>query len=337
MHRNRLVRWCWVLAIAGAIVQPQAQCESPVEPSSAPSRAILWRDPGDIRLRNLYYGPGGKKDQPEEPLTFLKEDSGGTNPKFDVRDASGTKWKAKLGSEARPETAATRLLWAVGFVSNENYFLSEIIVKDLPVRLKRGQELIGPDGEVKAVRLQKGPAAKKLGAWNWNHNPFKGTREFNGLRVMMALLSNWDLKDENNAIYADSGKAGVGLYEVSDLGASFGRSGDSYTNSITKDNLAAYKRSKFISKIRPNDVSFNFPTHLPFLHVFNLPRFISYSRKRWIGQHIPRSDAKWIAARLAELSPEQIRDAFRAAGYSPEHVEAYARTVEARIAELQRL
>src|SRR5262245_39313032 len=74
MHRNRLVRWCGVLAIAGAIVQPQARCESPVEPSSAPSRAILWRDPGDIRLRNLYYGPGGRKDQPEELLTFLKED-----------------------------------------------------------------------------------------------------------------------------------------------------------------------------------------------------------------------------------------------------------------------
>ena len=267
----------------------------------------------------------------------MKEDNGGTNPKFDVRDASGTKWKAKLGPEARPETAATRLLWAVGFVSNENYLLAEAKVEDLPLRLKRGQELIGPDGEVKAVRLQKGPAAKKVGEWNWTHNPFRGTREFNGLRVMMALLSNWDLKDDNNAIYAESGKAGVVLYEVSDLGASFGRSGDSYTNSITKNNLAAYKRSKFISKIRPNDVSFNFPTHLPFLYVFNLPRFISYSRKRWIGQHIPRSDAKWIAARLAELSPAQIRDAFRAAGYSPEQVEAYASTVEARIAELQQL
>ena len=44
-----------------------------------------------------------------------------------------------------------------------------------------------------------------------------------------------------------------------------------------------------------------------------------------------------VAARLAELSPAQIRDAFRAAGYSPEQVEAYASTVEARIAELQQL
>ena len=41
---------------------------------------------------------------------------------------------------------------------------------------------------------------KKSGTWSWHHNPFVGTREFNGLRVMMALLNNWDLKDENNAV-----------------------------------------------------------------------------------------------------------------------------------------
>src|SRR6266576_184188 len=333
---RRQVLPVFVLATALLSLLPLAMGESPGEPSSPRPNAILWKNPGDIRSRDLFYGPGGKEDQPKEPLTFEKEDNGGTNPKFDVRDSTGTKWKAKLGPEVRPETAATRLLWAVGFVSNQNYLLSDAKVNDMP-RLKRGQQLIGRDGDIRAVRLQKGPRGKKVGTWSWRHNPFKGTREFNGLRVMMALLSNWDLKDENNAIYDDTGKASSTLYEVSDLGASFGRSGDSYTNSITKNNLAAYKRSKFIAKVRAHDVSFNFPTHLPFLYVFNLPRFISYSRQHWIGQHIPRSDAKWVAARLSELSPKQIRDAFRAAGYSPEEVEAYASTVEARIAELQRL
>ncbi len=324
--------------LATALVSwlPLATGESPVEPSSSRPNAILWKNPGDIRSRDLYYGPGGERDQPKEPLTFEQEDNGGTNPKFDVRDSTGTKWKAKLGAEARPETAATRLLWAVGFVSNENYLLRDAKVNDMP-RLKRGQQLIGRDGDIKDLRLQKGPHGKKVGSWSWRHNPFKGTREFNGLRVMMALLSNWDLKDENNAVYADSEKGNLTLYEVSDLGASFGRSGDSYTKSMTKNNLAAYKRSKFIAKVRAHDVSFNFPTHLPFLYVFNLPRFISYSRQHWIGQHIPRSDAKWMAARLSELSPKQIRDAFRAAGYSSEEVEAYASALEARIAELQRL
>ena len=44
-------------------------------------------------------------------------------PKFDVRDAQGTKWKVKLGEEARPETTASRFVWAVGFMTDEYYFL----------------------------------------------------------------------------------------------------------------------------------------------------------------------------------------------------------------------
>jgi len=40
---------------------------------------------------------------------------------------------------------------------------------------------------------------------------------------------------------------------------------------------------------------------------------------------------------LGGLSPQQIRDAFRGAGYSPEEVEGFARTVEGRIAALRAL
>ena len=40
---------------------------------------------------------------------------------------------------------------------------------------------------------------EKNGTWKWKDNPFTGTREFNGLRVMMALINNWDLKDVNNS------------------------------------------------------------------------------------------------------------------------------------------
>jgi hypothetical protein len=42
---------------------------------------------------------------------------------------------------------------------------------------------------------------KKAGHWGWQNNPFKGTREFHGLVVMMSLLNNWDLKTPNNDIY----------------------------------------------------------------------------------------------------------------------------------------
>ena len=115
-----------MLVIALAFPPPQAMAEMHKTAAIEHPSAILWKDPADIASRNLYYGPGGGEHQPQEPLTFLKEDLSGTNPKFDVRDATGTKWKVKLGLEAQPETVATRLLWAVGFTTNVTYFLRSL-------------------------------------------------------------------------------------------------------------------------------------------------------------------------------------------------------------------
>jgi hypothetical protein len=327
-----------VLAMALAFPSWQAAAAShPSVASLAKPTAILWKNPVDIRTRNLFYGPGGKDGQPKEPLTFTEEDQGGTNPKFDVRDAAGVKWKVKLGLEARPETVATRLMWAVGFITNENYFLRETTVQQMPRQLERGQHLVGRDGTIEAARLQRPLQGKKVGNWDWKHNPFVGSREFNGLRVMMALLSNWDLRKVNNAIYVDGEEDDPKFYEVSDLGSSFGKTGESYKNSMSKNNLHAYQKAKFISKVSATRVSFNFPTHFPFLYMLNLPHFISQFRHRWVGRNIPRSDVKWIAGLLSQLSHEQICDAFRAGGYSPDQVDAFAAAVEKRIAQLKQL
>ncbi|MGI8836832.1 MAG: hypothetical protein ACR2H4_09365 [Pyrinomonadaceae bacterium] len=48
-------------------------------------------------------------------------------------------------------------------------------------------------------------------------------------------------------------------------------------------------------------------------------------------------DAKWIATWLGRLSDEQIKDAFRAANYKPEEVEALAGEVRDRINALTKL
>jgi hypothetical protein len=51
------------------------------------ARAVLWREPRDIKSHNLFYGPGGPRDAPHTEYTFEKEDLEGTSPKFMVRDA----------------------------------------------------------------------------------------------------------------------------------------------------------------------------------------------------------------------------------------------------------
>ena len=81
-------------------------------------------------------------------FTFEKEDLDGTNPKYIVRDDKGAKWKVKLGDEAKPETVASRIVWAAGYFSDEDYFLPSIRVQNIPSDLKRGRKLIGPDGTI---------------------------------------------------------------------------------------------------------------------------------------------------------------------------------------------
>ncbi len=302
-------------------------------------RLVLWSDPGDIKARDLFYGPGGKKHLPQFPVRFIREEREGGSPKFDVVDASGKKWRAKLGMEAQPETVAARLLWAVGYVANENYFFPDLVVEDLPPTLHRGQEFVHLGGHVTNVRLQSHPGGKhkgkREGYWDWRNNPFTGTRELNGLRVMMAVISNWDLVNNNTAVRA--GKDGQMLYEVSDVGASFGKTGRGYGEGASKNNLDAYRDAKFIAKVTPDYIDFNFPTHPPLLYVFDLKMFWQLTRPGWIGRHIPRSDVRWVASLLAQLSPQQIRDAFRAAGYTPPQVEAFSAALESRIASLARL
>src|SRR4051812_5816008 len=119
MHRLRPSFAVTFVVLAGLVGFCLAQ---KVAPARAPGNAVLWTEPSDIRSRNLFFGPGGEEGQPQEPVEFQQEDTGGTSPKFTVRDAADKKWTAKLGLEAQPETAATRLLWAIGYIANENYF-----------------------------------------------------------------------------------------------------------------------------------------------------------------------------------------------------------------------
>ena len=74
-------------------------------------------------------------------------------------------------------------------------------------RLRRGGNLVSPDGTVHNVRLKRHlKDQKKIGAWSWAKCPFTSTREWYGLRVLMAVMNNWDLKDSNNSVYLTHGE-----------------------------------------------------------------------------------------------------------------------------------
>lgn len=302
--------------------------------SSAEGQAVLWRDPGDITTRDLYYGPGGKAHEPRGTFTFDKEDMMGSNPKFDVIDQDGVKWRVKMGDEARPETAASRLVWAVGYFANEDYFVSVLHVGHMP-HLHRGASLVSPNGTVQNVRLKRHlEDEKKVGTWSWAKDPFTDTREWYGLRVLMTVINNWDLKDTNNSIYQVQGDQPEQRYVVTDLGSTFGSQG---LNWAAKGNFNAYSHSKLIGKTSAEFIDFNVPAPPKFNTFVDIPELKRRLGLCWLGHHIPLKDVQWVTHLLAQLSPNQIRDAFRAAGYAPEQVEAYSRVVEQRIAQLRQL
>ena len=303
------------------------------------SQPVLWRNPTDIRVRNLFYGPGGKEHEPRGTFRFTKEDLDGTNPKFFVRDQDGVKWKIKLGTEARPETVASRLVWAVGYFANEDYFLANLKVMSMPTHLHRGQKYVSADGSIHNVRLKRYlDGEEKTGVWQWSQSPFARTRELNGLRVLMALMNNWDLTDENNASYAeDSSAPPQHIYLVTDLGSAFGAGRLTWPLVRARGNLSTFRRSKFVTKTTTDYVDFETPARPSFFFLATPREFAHKLRLRWIGRRIPRSDARWIGQLLAQLSPQQIRDAFRAAQYPPDQVEGFAAVVESRIVELEKL
>jgi hypothetical protein len=328
-----------IICFAGAamILLMGASGQNPADQAieaRTPVPVVIWHETVDVPQLNLIYGAGGKEDapRPDAKYKFRKEDESGTNPKFDVEDDQGIHWRVKLGPEPRAETAATRLLFAAGYFVDEDYYIEDLPVEGLP-KLHRGQSFVSGEGVVHGARLERRmKEIKKLGTWEWSKNPFVGSKEFNGLRVMMALVNNWDLKTVNNSIYQMETQT---VYAVTDVGATFGKTGNTATRS--KSNLKDFEDSKFIEKVTRDHVDFVLHSRPLFITAFDVPNYHERTSMQAITKHIPRSDAKWLGRRLAQLSAEQIRDCFRAGGYTQDEVERYSAVIQHRIAELNAL
>jgi len=276
--------------------------------------AVLWREPADIAARDLLAGPGGRASKPDlSRVTFIEEQKGGWSKKYRVRDAAGREWVAKLGKEAQSETAAVRLLWAVGYYTEINY-------------LAPRTEIIGR-GIFENVRFEARPkGVKRLDEWSWEKNPFVGRPEFQGLKVMMLLLNNWDVKDENNKILQlrseETGRQEL-HYIISDLGATFGKTGKHpllWRLTRSRNDPEDYANSKFVDEVHKGHVFFHYG-----------------GKQQDLFEDITVEDVRWIARRIARLSDRQISDAFRAANYSRREVDTLTAAVRSRINELTRL
>lgn len=270
---------------------------------------VIIHENADIAHRDTFYGPGGRELMPDlSHVTFIEKETSGYNKKYRIRDGSGRVWVAKYGREAKPETAAVRLLWALGYPTEINYWVPELIIPGVK-RLKN-------------VRLEARPEDVKRGdTWDWKRNPFLGTDQLAGLKIMMVLFNNWDIASRQNKIIEDK-NTGRKYYIISDLGATFGKLPNNSLpifwrigRSIGKPN--AYARGSLVRSNRNGQLELSFKGK-------------NYS----VFKDISVAQGRWLADRLLRLRDSQIRDAFRAADYSPAEIDILTSAVKTRIREL---
>jgi hypothetical protein len=263
---------------------------------------VFWRAPEDIEQRNLLLGAGGEEMKPDiSRVTFIEQKTGGYSTKYRVRDAKGNEWIAKIGREAQSDTAANRLLWALGYETEIAYLVPKLKIEG--------------KGEYENVRLEARPKdVKRTGNWMWENNPFMNTPEFKALKILMVMINNWDMKDDNNEILAPrndtTGEAEL-RYIISDLGGSFGKTGGIISRSRNKP--SDYEKADFIKSVKGDMIDFNYG-----------------GKNKKLFENLSIADATWLSTWLKRLSDEQIKDAFRAANYSPEEVDVLAKAFRER-------
>lgn len=305
MVRTRSAYWlsCLLLLLALPLsAAAQDKDKDKKEKKVYTGTPVLWRAPEDIEQRNLLAGAGGDEMKPDvSRITYIEDKTGGYSKKYRVRDAKGNEWIAKIGKEAQSDTAANRLLWALGYETEIAYLIPKATIEG--------------KGEFENVRLEARPkTVKRTGNWMWENNPFMDKPEFKALKILMVMINNWDMKDDNNEILASRGDTtgeGELRYIISDLGGSFGKTGGFFSR--TRNEPDDYKKSEFIKKVNGNVIDF------------------SYSGKNQkLFEGLTVADAQWLAKWLKRLSDDQIKDAFRAANYTPEEVEILASAFRAR-------
>ncbi|HYX27278.1 MAG TPA: hypothetical protein VE863_01830 [Pyrinomonadaceae bacterium] len=283
------------------------------EPKPIPSdaHAVLWQEPTDISSRDLFLGSGGESMKPDlSNVVFVRDESRSFSKKYRVKDGAGNEWVVKIGPEAQPETAATRLVWAAGYYVDVTYLVPHVHIEG--------------KGDFDNVRFEaRTHDIKRLDQrWDWEKNPFVGTKELAGLKVLMALMNNWDIQNHNNNVLLVSDQATgekIAEYMDTDLGASFAKEGKFTGHTRGRADQYIADR-KFVAGVKNGIVEFDYR-----------------GKNQHLLKGITVEQAKWIGGILAQLSDQQIRDAFRAANYTPEEIDALAATVRARVNELANL
>jgi hypothetical protein len=285
---------------------------------AAEPKTLLWRNPGPIESLDLAAGPARAAGAPKAPFTFIKEVSGGIAPKIVVADARRMKWMVKFGQEAKPETFASRVAWAAGYPTRVSYYVSKGKVEGAS-GLHRAADFIDSNGEFRGARFQMFDNEQMLaipgGKLDLN-NRRDDQRELNGLKLLLLLLANWDVKTANTGVFDIGGRR---YSVITDWGASLGDPASTDIAARKWDCAAFDKRTaSLIEGVENGYVYFN---------------YLQYAARHEhaLSEGIRVEDMKWFMNRMGRLTDGQLRAGLTASGATVSEAACFTSALRKRL------
>lgn len=301
--------------------------------AQSPARALpagsLWRDPGDVAHLDFAGSVGAPVAKPKPPLTFVREDMSGTQPKIFVKDANGVTWNVKFGFEVHPESFCWRVVRACGYFAEPSFFVPSGRLQGFQPT-KRKDPTLHADGTFENARFQyRDPDLKFLEDQNWRFDgpPFAATKELSGLKILIMLFGNWDNKDArvgaggpNTGIFQLKKPYGTRyIYAFTDWGAGLGS--DASPKSRDNWQCAPFLQQSANWAQRAEDGT------LLFRYDGNI--------SEGFRTGIPAAHAAWLMNYLGAITDAQLRAGLVASGANDNDANCFTKALRERVEQLR--
>ena len=297
------------------------------------TRHRIWHDIHSEQANDLRYGPGGAAYVPEPPFDFVEELLTGSHPSVSVRDRRRRLWRVKWGAEAKPEAFCVRFAAACGYFAEVTHYVAGGRIDGVD-GLTRARPMVGEDGSFTDARFELEDRSVRMlfdeHSWAWNDNPFVGTRQLDGLKIVVMLLSNWDSKDRrdvsrgsNTAIfeYPVSRLSTEARYLITDWGGAMGRWGSTVVSRGRWDADGFEAQTPgFVAGVRDGVVDFGY-----------------LGQRSEIARSIPIAHVRWFYRKVRRITEPALRKGLLASGATEEEAARFARALMTRIEALGRV
>ena len=297
------------------------------------TRHRIWHEVDTEEANELRYGPGGAAYLPEPPFEFVEELLTGSHPSVSIRDRKHRLWRVKWGAEAKPEAFCVRFAMACGYFAEVTHYVPRGRIEGVDA-LTRARPMVGEDGSFTDARFELEDRSVRMlfeeHSWAWNDNPFVGTRQLDGLKIVVMLLSNWDSKDRrdvargsNTAIfeYPISRFSTEARYLITDWGGAMGRWGSTVVSRGRWDAEGFEAQTPgFVAAVHDGVVDFGYQ-----------------GQRSEIGRGIPVAHVRWFYRKVRRITESALRDGLVSSGGNGEESARFARALMTRIEALGRV